>query len=192
MFFSRFSSCAFPSVLQGTRTRNDTERQGLEGVRSEGWVVKRAGDIWHVFHPDLNPESPHLHRMRNITTAKAVLACILQRNGMVLAKSVTNYLVNKYSDSCENKGLLKKTANIRTPNLEEDRHFSCHNSNPSWPAKLIYVSQSGALQPNAPESLHQYGKPAHIINANSVHGQVSSVLNTAKSATTILCNSFTG
>lgn len=124
--------------------------------------------------------------------SKGCLSLHSPKKCMVLAKSVTNYLVNKYSDSCENKGLLKKTANIGTPNLEEDRHFSCRNSNPSWPAKLIYVGQPGALQPNAPESLHQYGKPAHIINANSVHGQVSSVLNTAKSATTILCNSFPG
>lgn len=191
MFFSRFSSCAFPSVLQGTCTRNHTERQGLEGVRSHGWVVKRAGDIWHVLHPDLNPESspPQNEKYHN---SKGCLSLHSPKKCMVLAKSVTNYLINKYSDFCENKGLLKKTANIGTPNLEEDRHFSCRNSNPSWPAKLIYVGQPGGLQPNAPESLHQYGKPAHIINANSVHGQVSSVLNTAKSATTILCNSFTG
>lgn len=154
MFLFRFSSCAFPSVLQRTCTRNHTEKQGLEGISSEGWAVKRVGHVWHVFHPDLNLQSPQLHRMRNITIANAALACSLCRNCMVLAKSVTNYLVNEYSDSFENKRILKKSANIQSFHLDDDRHFSCCNSNPSCPAELVCMGQPGALQANAPEFLH--------------------------------------
>lgn len=118
MFFSRFSSSIFPSALQRrTHTRNHTDwKQELERASSEGWIVKRASYVWHVFHPDLNTGSPHLHRMRNITMAKAAFACILCRSCMVLAKSVTSYLINTQT-------LLKTKVFLKSPQVSELSQF---------------------------------------------------------------------